>query len=139
MNRARFAIRGVLAIWLTVPCLIGVSEARQANRPISDDVAIRAILGEARGEGDRGMYAVACAIRNRGHLGGVYGAKAKMGDLTPELWQKASKAWFTSFEGEDVTGGATHWEAVQTFGKPYWAKSMRQTVKIGAHTFYAEA
>jgi len=30
------------------------------------------------------------------------------------------------------------YEAVETFGKPYWAKDMRQTAKIGAHTFWRE-
>lgn len=103
---------------------------------IKDEEAIRAVLGEARGEGYRGMYAVACAIRNRGHLKGVYGLRASMPDLTPDLWQKASKAWFSSLSGPDVTNGATHWENVRAFGRPYWASD--KTTTIGNHVFYSE-
>ena len=126
----------ILTAWMIDSAIYDADLAHAGE--IAEEQAIRAILGEARGEGELGMYAVACAIRNRGSLRGVYGAKAKIPDLTPELWQKASKAWFTSLEGTDMTGGATHWEAVQTFGKPYWADSMVRTVKIGNHTFYRE-
>lgn len=110
----------------------GVAQAK----PIDDNQAVRAILGEARGEGYEGMYAVACAIRNRGDLKGVYGLKANMPDLTPEIWQKASKAWFNSLSGVDVTHGANHWENAGSFGVPYWAKGKTPTVVIGHHRFY---
>ena len=38
----------------------------------------------------------------------------------------------------DTTGGATHFEANEIYGEPYWAKEMIVTVKIGEHTFYKE-
>jgi len=132
--------------------ILGVIPARA---DISDEQAIKAILGEARGEGwetdqngkkfytdqlnYEAMYAVACAIRNRGTLRGVYGATAKTEPISPELWQRASKAWFNSEDGGDITLGATHWENIGAFGKPYWAKNMAQTVKVGNHNFYRES
>lgn len=39
-------------------------------------------------------------------------------------------------DGPDITLGATHFEAVEKYGMPYWAKGMKVTVKIGEHTFF---
>jgi len=106
-----------------------------AAEAIPDDLAIRAIIGEASSEGYPGMIAVACAIRNRGHLRGVYGLKAKHVDNEPQwVWDMARQAWRES-TSTDIVRGATHWENL-AFGAPYWAKSMEMTVKIGVHTFY---
>lgn len=70
---------------------------------------IRAIIGEASGEGFTGMKAIACAIRNRGTLKGVYGVNAKHVDKQPKwVWDMAKKAWEES-ETNDITDGATHW------------------------------
>ena len=44
--------------------------------PIPDAQAVRAIVGEAAGESFEGKLAIACAIRNRGNLHGVYGLNA---------------------------------------------------------------
>jgi hypothetical protein len=119
---------------------------------ISDSDAVRAILGEARGEGYEGMYAVAHAIRNRGTLKGVYGKQAVRpvkGDglvafnskgtpvevISTETYQSAMNAWHSSMEGFDPTHGATHWENIKQFGKPYWADSMIVTFKHRSHVF----
>jgi hypothetical protein len=105
---------------------------------IPDKLAIRAIIGEASNQGFRGMLACACALRNRGTLKGVYGVKAKHVDREPRwVWVQAGKAWEES-KTNDITLGATHWENVKAFGTPYWAKSMKKTVKIGNHQFYKE-
>lgn len=104
---------------------------------INDNEAIKAILGEARGEGFDGMYAVACAIRNRGTLRGVYGLKASMGSIDAKTRQIASKAWYLSKDGEDVTKGASFWEGTK-FKKPYWARNMVRTVRVGHQEFYKE-
>lgn len=104
---------------------------------IDDKLAVRAVMGEASGEGYRGMYAVSHAIRNRGHLRGVYGKRAKrIYKESWRVWRKAQAAWRASATGADPTRGATHWENVREFGRPYWAKSMRQTAVIGQHVFY---
>ena len=115
------------------------------------DRAVRAIIGEAEGEGYDGMYAVACGLRNRGSFDGVYGDRAvilhkgrlwrfKDGqpqyEISTEIIQKAGKAWSNAEWGEDVTGGATHWENIDQFGVPYWARGLKKTAKIGSHTFY---
>lgn len=77
---------------------------------ITDEQAVRCIMGEARGEGYDGMLAHAEAIRNRGHLKGVYGCKAKFSE--PEyVWAKARKAWKES-EHTATVKGADHWGSI---------------------------
>jgi len=110
-----------------------------AYAAIPTDQAVRAIIGEAANQGRSGMYAVACAIRNRGTLNGVYGLRARHVDRQPGwVWDRARAAWRDSAYKADVTKGATHWENEKAFGKPYWAKHMHRTVTIGDHTFYRE-
>ena len=106
---------------------------------LSPKTAVRAIIGEASGEGYQGMLAVACGIRNRGTLKGVYGLKAKHVDNEPQwVWKLAKKAYRASLTGKDITNGGTHWENTKAFGEPYWAKHMVVTARIGSHTFYKE-
>jgi len=103
---------------------------------IDDDLAIRAIIGEASNQGSQGMLAVACGIRNRGTLKGVYGLNAKHVDNEPQwVWDLARKAWEKSAH-KDIVREATHWENNQAFGKPYWAKDMIEVITIGDHIFY---
>ena len=110
--------------------------ACQSFAGIEDSKAVRAIVGEAANQGRVGMLAVAGSIRNRGTLKGVYGVKNPMADKQPAwVWQRAREAWAASATN-DITKGATHWEAVKAFGTPYWAKSLTVTTNIGAHTFY---
>lgn len=100
--------------------------------------AIRAIMGEASNQGRRGMLYVACAIRNRGHLGGVYGLKAKHIDNEPRwVWQMAAEEWERS-KNKDITNGATHWENINAYGTPYWVKSMNKVAEYKDHVFYKE-
>lgn len=120
----------------------------QTAYAFTDDEAIRAIIGEDATE--NGQVAVAHAIRNRGTLTGVYGLRAvkwsgnglkryKKGivveSITPETWQRASKAWFESAYMPDVTKGADHWEGVK-FKKPYWTKGMADCGVFGENRFY---
>lgn len=105
---------------------------------ISDARAVNAIIGEAENQGYNGMLAVAYAIRNRGTLRGVYGEhspRVKKAGL--RIRAEAAKAWKNSqMRWGDITGGATHWENVKAFGRPYWTASMVPTVLIGDHQFY---
>ena len=117
---------------------MGIQDIAWADSSIHDLDAVHAILGEARGEGYDGMYAVACALRNRGHLKGVYGLRARLHPNDLKLAPTALKAWKNSLCGKDVTHGATHWENVEEFGTPFWAKAMTKTCKIGRHTFFRE-
>jgi len=100
-----------------------------------DQQAVRAIIGEAGGEGYRGMLAVACGIRNRGSLKGVYGLYAKHVDRAPKrIWELAWKAWKESLI-QDIVHGAKDWEGIK-FKRPYWAKDMVITAVEGGNVFY---
>ena len=108
---------------------------------ISTNNAILSIVGEAEGEGYIGMLAVAHAIRNRGHLRGVYGRTSKR--VLKHLYSQSSynmamRAWNDSLTTDDLTHGATHWDNIGEFGVPNWSDSMTLTIKIGNHTFYKE-
>ncbi len=95
-------------------------------------------MGEAANQGKVGMLAVACAIRNRGNLNGVYGLNHNpkwMYDQPQYVWDRAHAAWLQSATN-DITFGATHWENVKAFGVPYWAKDMQKTILIKDHQFY---
>ncbi len=119
-------------VWLTA-MLAWVGTITGAAAPITEQQAVQAILGEARGESDHGMLAVACAIRNRNSLRGVYGFSAKF-TVTPALRDRAVAAWRFS-AGCDIVGNADHWESTD-FKKPKWAAAMVQTVTVGKHVFY---
>ena len=104
------------------------------------DQVIRAMIGEASNQGYDGLYAMACAIKNRGTLKGVYGAKAKHVDSEPSwVWKLAKRAYLASLSGIDVTNGATHWENIKAFGKPYWVDSMVEVYRYKNHIFYKES
>lgn len=128
------AARAVVAAILG--CAVLLMVAKCASAEVREDQAVRAIIGEASDQGYQGMLAVACAIRNRGHLKGVYGLNAKHVDREPEwVWERARKAWRES-EKIDVVFGADHWENIKAFGTPYWAKDMEKTVTVKDHSFY---
>jgi len=103
-------------------------------------------MAEAVSEGYSGMYAVACVIRNRGgDLRGFCGGKRKdLDDFCKRQGQRyilqAKKIERLVFEEDacDTTGGATHFENLEAYGVPYWAKGMTITAKIGDHTFFKE-
>lgn len=102
---------------------------------IDNDLAIRAIMGEASNQGRQGMLAVAVGIRNRGTLDGVYGVKAKHVDKEPDwVWEIAKEAWINS-ENNRIHDG-DHWENIKAFGKPYWVDSMIEVYRYKDHVFY---
>lgn len=109
---------------------------------IPQDRAINSIIGEAEGEGFLGQLAVACAIRNRGTLKGVYGERSNRvknhlySDLT---YDQAEGAWVMSAHPEycENIDGATHWEGT-AFPEPAWAKGMVLTATINHQRFYKE-
>lgn len=123
------------------------------------DLLARTIWGEARGEGQTGMQAVANVIMNRVEKGGWYGAtvqdvvlkkwqfstwnegdpnRQKALDVTtadPSFWA-AKKIASLAYNGQldDITGGAVNYHARSV--SPYWANTMTQTAVIGNHIFY---
>jgi spore germination cell wall hydrolase CwlJ-like protein len=121
--------------------IILVLACASAQARVTDADAVRAIIGEAANQGNRGMLAVACAIRNRDKAGasplaGVYGLQARHVDHEPAwVWARARAAWIRSATA-DITAGATHWENTAAFGVPYWARTMTATVTVGNHRFF---
>jgi hypothetical protein len=107
---------------------------------INDKQATLAIIGEAEDQGYVGMLAVACTLRNRGTLKGVFGLsspRVRKHLYSNEIYQMAKMAWEESAK-LDVTHGATHFES-DRFPLPYWAKSMKVTFKHKNHIFYKES
>lgn len=144
----------VIIIWTVMMVLASIASASVV---ITDEKAISAIIGEAENQGYDGMLAVACAIRNRGTLKGVYGLNAprvRYKRYTKAIWLEAQKAWEKSEDlikwddelneksgvwthlNYDPTHGAQFWEDTRAFGKPYWADKCKQTVIIKDHVFY---
>lgn len=118
---------------------------------IKDEEAIRAVIGEDSSS-YLGMYAVACAIRNRGSLNGVYGLKAvqKHGNrlvrvhsktgrvvevINGQTYSLASRAWAMSEKGPDVVRGSKQWEGAK-LKAPYWESDFRHSVIVGENRFY---
>lgn len=106
----------------------------------------KGLIAEDVAGGYRGMYAVACCVRNRLNTGMDHGLVAmKRRDLnrfikqegkTYELMAKDILRKVFLENAPDVTRGATHYEAVERYGLPKWAKGMVRTAKIGEHTFF---
>ena len=109
---------------------------------------------EARGEGQTGMQAVGCVIRNRvadSDWARVMSAKWQFSSLTapgdPMLVQwpvYGDASWETAMQVSegiytntlpDITHGATHYFNPSVV-LPSWAASMTKVASIGHHDFY---
>jgi hypothetical protein len=129
-----FLFTAVMVLLLFI-CVAARAEEIPSSR------AINAIIGEAESEGAIGMESVACAIRNRGHLRGVYGEKSNrvVNKLYSEKTYNIAKAAWTVSENkarcDALIGSATHWEGT-AFKTPYWAKDIIVTATIGRQRFY---
>jgi len=132
-------------------CLLSSVNASALDR----EIVYKTLIAEAVSEGETGMRAVACVIRNRSAINnlrvedviakGFYGSKRKdldefvnnQGARYTKLARRIVKEIFIE-DYPDVTNGATHFENIKAFGVPYWAKDMKQVAKIGSHTFWKE-
>lgn len=100
--------------------------------------AVRAIVGEAANQGYVGMIGVAEVIRHRGGVDGLMAKDLARVDKEPAwVWRQAVEAWKAS-KMTNYTRGADHFENVEAFGKPDWAKQMKVTAIINDHVFYKE-
>jgi N-acetylmuramoyl-L-alanine amidase len=102
---------------------------------------------EARGEGLRGMHAVALVTMNR--------VKQRKMSVCSVVYKPHQFSWTSDVTGDmqdnivnvrravanvmtggvaDFTKGATHYHT--KYVKPYWAKDMKKTVVVGKHIFY---
>lgn len=121
--------------------LLGFASCAHAE-PITEENAIKAIIGEAENQGWIGMRAVACAIRNRGSLKGVYGLHAprvEKGLYSRETYLMARRQWRAI--PYDITHGATGWgnaSDIAEFKKHSWWKNCVITFRYRDHVFYRE-
>lgn len=119
------------------------SDFAHAQAPVNDLRAIKAIIGEAENQGYAGMVYVACAIRNRGTLQGVYGERAPRvlkHKYSDQIALQAQSAWAISELPDTCIDlkGATHWENIKAFGCPKWVKDCIETLRYKDHVFYRE-
>jgi len=112
---------------------------------IDQQTAVKCVLGEYESGSLTEMTATAEALLNRGTTKGVYGCNAvselkgvytRKGRVIPSYAVKravrAVKMGYTS----NLTNKATHWEAIGTFKRPYWADRLTETAKVGQHTYF---
>lgn len=132
---------GLLLILAIILALSGCCPYVLASEiPIQE--AVHAILGEARGEDLAVQYAIACAIRNRGTLDGVFGATADVSDAGNREEFRAIQAWAQSASGPDVTNGATDFMTLDDMiklGPAQMDKFLEQYIykkQIGPFYFY---
>jgi len=123
-----------MRVLIILTVLLGALPAYAGGIP--EDLAVKCIMGEARGESYEGKVAIAAALRNRGTTKGVYGCKAVFTE--PDwVWEDARKAWLESAVN-DAVNGADHWGS--TIVDKAWIakmdKSMKKTVVVGNHAFY---
>jgi hypothetical protein len=128
--------------------------------PDERDLLIRTVIGEANSQGDTGQKAVAATVLNRvkagGYGNGVGGVVLKPRQFEPWTTRRAELLRYTqddpayvraagnvdaAINGDDPTGGATHFANVDTVRARgnsralKWLGGMSNPVKIGAHTF----
>jgi spore germination cell wall hydrolase CwlJ-like protein len=109
------------------------------------------IAAEAVGEGPKGMVAVANVIANRARRSGqsayeeVVKPKQFFGLTAPnrmKLLEQCGDYCIELAENimtlPDITGGATHYENVNKYGTPNWARRMTLTFEYKHHKFYKE-
>lgn len=138
--------------------------AEDFYRAMEVDVLARTLWGEARGEGDIGLEAVACVVLNRVKIaqerGGFWWGNniiqvcqkpyqfscwnrsdpsyKKLQAVTEQdlYFATAKRIATRAVIGKiaDITKGATHYHA--TYVAPYWAKGEKPTITIGNHIFY---
>lgn len=102
------------------------------------------VLTEAAGEPFECQVGVAEVLRNRSwNHRGFAGIRRK--DLRQFLsrqptWVHAQvkKALRAAQQGSDLTRQATHFENVEAFGLPRWARRMERTARLGRLTFFRE-
>lgn len=119
-------------MWLLIFAGVFIPVARAE---VPEPQAIRILIGEASGEGERGMQAVAEVLRRRGSVRGFYGLNAAHVDKQPAwAWSMARRAWYKSAVS-NITRGADHFEGT-SFKTPKWAKNKTPVVIIGRQKFY---
>lgn len=131
--------------WFLMALLCGISTNAHAAGQMNDQDAIKAVIGEAEGESYEGKLAVACAIRNRGTLKGVYGKNAPR--VRRHMYSRitagtAGLAWEASTNMDlcaSLIDGAQYWASLkldQDWKNKMVKQGYHHTATIGGHTFF---
>lgn len=107
--------------------------------------AVLSVIGEAENQGDGGMLALSCAIKNRGTLRGVYGLhspRVRHHRYSEAIYLQAVQAWDEANEPADHCGqiaGAQYWGSTMVDQK--WIAKMQaagyvHTATIGQQAFF---
>lgn len=106
----------------------------------------KGLIAEDVAGGYQGMYAVACCVRNRLNSGLNTGLVAlKRRDLDEFVRREGRQTEYFAKDivrkvfaegAPDITRGATHYENIEAYGLPKWARSMVRTIRIGEHTYF---
>lgn len=127
---------GIKICLIIIICLLCIEIAKGVQ--FTDQNCIQAVMGEAAGESYQAKLWVACCIRNRGTLVGVYGSNK------PDSWYAAqgakcladsARAWRESAK-HDVTGGCTHFGSVTDDGYFITGCGWKPVATIGQTRFY---
>lgn len=138
---------------LLLVAALTVSFSSQASHDAKEiDCIAKNIYFESRGEGIKGMTAIAHVTKNRVNSGKfpdsyckvVYQSnqfswvsKRPKVDKTDEAWQTAknlARVIYYVDLPQDPTQGALYFHSGKD--KPYWTKKFKKTTKIKGHTFY---
>ena len=116
------------------------------NQLESDQTIVRGIIGEAIGESELGIVAVAWVIRNRMEAGmslGLCSLNRKNLDIfiaRQPQWKKdlVKRVWRDVKNGDlpDPVSGALYFDNVNAFGFPSWIDQVVFIRTIGNHRFY---
>jgi N-acetylmuramoyl-L-alanine amidase len=126
------------------------------------DTLARTLWGEARGEGEKGMMAVACVILNRAKKPCWWGKDIesvcrkkwqfscwnendpnyqkllRVTDKDPSFADALAIAKEAVSGMEDITNGATHYFVTKMKNPPKWASGKIPCAVIGSHSFYKD-
>ena len=118
--------------------LQGCSPAMAAEIPFTEANIIKALAGEAGGQGMDEIIAHAHAIKNRGHLGGVYGIRRVS---SQKALERARNGWNRACGEPDRLHGSDHWLSDYDLkhSRPSliaWRHKAVYSVKVGSTRFY---
>jgi N-acetylmuramoyl-L-alanine amidase len=136
-------------IRIVITFILSLFVLSSANGVTQEQVIAITILGEARGEGESGMYAVACVISQRAKERKLTGAQVCLQKLqfscnNKELNRKlldTPQAAYAMMLAKNIdnldltlTKQANHYHTKRA--KPYWSKGKQPVATIGNHLFF---
>jgi spore germination cell wall hydrolase CwlJ-like protein len=138
-----------IATFILALLVLGSAMKAKGETLTQQQVIAITILGEARGEGQRGMYAVACVVSQRAKERKLTGAQVCLQKLQFSCNNKGlnkklldtPQAEYAMMLAKNIhnldltfTKHANHYHTKRV--KPYWSKGKRPVVTIGNHVFF---